>query len=147
MGIGPRDRSLRPVPATCPLVCGDLKGRHTRGDWSQGPVAGTGPCDQVPSCEQANFRQKSGRRDWILVPEIGPKNSNWFEFVGPVAGTGPRNILLGPSCEQVRGTGPCDQLKTNQSLISILSSHNSARSCFKMATPESEQIEQTVGNS
>ena len=79
-----------------------------------------------------------------MVPEIGPKNSNWFEFVGPVAGTGPRNILLGPSCEQVRGTGPCDQLKINQSLISILSSHNSARWCFKMATPESEQIEQTV---
>ena len=24
MGIGPRDRSLRPVPATSPLVCGDL---------------------------------------------------------------------------------------------------------------------------
>ena len=46
-----------------------------------------------------------------MVPEIGPMNSNWFEFMGPVAGTGPRNILLGPSCEQVRGTGPCDQLK------------------------------------
>ena len=72
----------------------------------------------------------------MLVPEIGPKNSNWFEFVGPVAGTGPRNILLGPSCEQGRGTGPCDQLKMNQSLISILSSHNSARSCLKMAMPE-----------
>ena len=41
----------------------DFKGRHTRGDWSQGPVAGTSPCDQVPSCEQANFRQKSRRRD------------------------------------------------------------------------------------
>ena len=24
MGIGPRDQSLRPVPATSPLVCGDL---------------------------------------------------------------------------------------------------------------------------
>ena len=81
-----------------------------------------------------------------MVPEIGPKNSNWFEFVGPVAGTGPRNILLGPSCEQGRGTGPCDQLKMNQSLISILSSHNSARSCLKMAMPEqsSEQIEQNT---
>ena len=27
-----------------------FKGHHTRGDWSQGPVAGTSPCDQVPSC-------------------------------------------------------------------------------------------------
>ena len=73
-------------------------------------------------------------------------NSNWFEFMGPVAGTGPCNILLGPSCEQVHGTGPCDQLKRNQLLISILSSHNSACSCFKMATPEqsSEQIEQNT---
>ena len=71
--------------------------------------------------------------------------------MGPVAGTGPRDILLDPSCKQVRGTGPCDQLKMNQSLISIFkSSHNSARSCFKMATLEQseqsgEQIEQTVG--
>ena len=88
----------------------------------------------------------------MLVPEIGPTNSSWFEFVGPVAGTGPHDILLGPSCEQVRGTGTCDQLKMNQSLISILNSHNSARSCFKMAMPEQsrEQIEhntseQTVG--
>ena len=83
-----------------------------------------------------------------MVPEIGPKNSNWFEFVGPVAGTGPRNILLAPSCEQGRGTGPCDQLKINQSLISILSSHNSARSCLKMAMPEqsSEQISQIEQN-
>ena len=34
----------------------------------------------------------------------------------------------------------------NQSLISILSSHNSARLCFKMAMPEqsSEQIEQNT---
>ena len=81
-----------------------------------------------------------------MVPEIGPTNSNWFEFVGPDTGTGPRNILLGPSCEQVRGTGPCDQLKMNQSLISILSSHNSACSCLKMAMPEqsSEQIEQNT---
>ena len=83
-----------------------------------------------------------------MVPEISPTNSNWFEFaiVGPVAGTGPRNILLGPSCEQVRGTGPCDQLKMNQSLISILNSHNSVRSCLKMAMPEqcSEQIEQNT---
>ena len=81
-----------------------------------------------------------------MVPKIGPTNSNWFEFVGPVAGTGPRNTLLGPLCEQVRGTGPCDQLKMNQSLISILSSHNSARSCLKMAMPEqsSEQIEQNA---
>ena len=81
-----------------------------------------------------------------MVPEIGPKNSNWFEFVGPVAETDPHNILLGPSCEQGRGTGPCDQLKMNQSLISILSSHNSARSCLKMAMPEqsSERIEQNT---
>ena len=105
----------------------------------RGPVAGTGPGDQVPSSEQANFVQTSGRRDLILVPEIGPTNSNWFDFVGPVAGTGPRNILRGPLCEQVRGTGPCDQLKMNQSLISLLSPHNSARSCFKMATPEQSQ--------
>ena len=81
-----------------------------------------------------------------MVPKIGPTNSNWFEFVGPVEGTGPHNTLLGPLCEQVRGTGPCDQLKMNQSLISILSSHNSARSCLKMAMPEqsSEQIEQNA---
>ena len=97
------------------------KGRHTRGDRSQGSIAGTGPGDQVPACKQANFHQKSGRRDWFLVPEIGPTNSNQFEFVGPVAGTGPRNHLLGHSCEQARGTGPCDQLKMNQSMISICS--------------------------
>ena len=44
-------------------------------------------------------------------------------------------MLLGPSnsCEQARGTGPCNQLKMNQSLISILSSHYSVPSCFKMA--------------
>ena len=42
-------------------------------------------------------------------------------------------ILLGPSCEQVDGTGPCNQLKMNQSLVSILISHNSVRSRFKMA--------------
>ena len=76
------------------------------------------------------------------VPRIQIGLNSW----GPVAGTSPRNILLGPSCEQGRGTGPCDQLKMNQSLISILSSHNSARSCLKMAMPEQsgEQIEQNT---
>ena len=68
--------------------------------------------------------------------------NSWDQSQGLV----PAIFLLGPSCEQGRGTGPCDQLKMNQSLISILSSHNSARSCLKMAMPEqsSEQIEQNT---
>ena len=61
--------------------------------------------------------------------------------MGPVAGTGPRNILLGPSCEQGRGT----VLKNKPIADQHFSSHNSG-SCLKMAMPEqsSEQIEQNT---
>ena len=50
---------------------------------------GTSPCDKsqglVASCELAIFATKSSRRN--LVPAASPTSSNWFEFVGLVAGT------------------------------------------------------------
>ena len=56
-----------------------------------GLVPATSPCNKsqglVPSFELAIFATKSSRRDQILVPATSPANSNWFEFVGPVAGT------------------------------------------------------------
>ena len=64
-----------------------------------GLVPATIPCNKsqglVALCELAIFAAKSSRRDQILVPATSPTNSNWFEFVGLVAGT------------QV---GPCDQI-------------------------------------
>ena len=51
----------------------------------------TSPCNKsqglVASCELAIFATKSSRRDQNLVPATSPENSNWFEFVGLVAGT------------------------------------------------------------
>ena len=41
----------------------------------------------VASCELAIFATKSSRRDQNLVPTTSHTNSNWFEFVGLVAGT------------------------------------------------------------
>ena len=56
---------------------------------------GTSPCNKsqglVASCELAIF----GRRDQNLVPATRPMNSNWFEFVGLVAGTS--RIVAGTS--------------------------------------------------
>ena len=52
---------------------------------------GTSPCNKsqglVASCELAIFATKSSRRDQNLVSATSPTNSNWFEFVGLVAGT------------------------------------------------------------
>ena len=52
---------------------------------------GTSPCNKseglVASCELAIFATKSSRRDQNLVPATSPMNSNWFEFVGLLAGT------------------------------------------------------------
>ena len=93
-GTSRRDRSQGLVPGT-------NSHRVNRPIFVKNPVAGT-----------EFWSPKS-------VPRIQTGLNSWE---GPVAGTGPRNILLGPSCEQVRGTGPCDQLKMNQSLISILRS-------------------------
>ena len=47
----------------------------------------------VASCELAIFAAKFSRRDQNLVPATSPMNSNWFEFLGLVAGTkvGPCN--------------------------------------------------------
>ena len=54
-----------------------------------GLVPATSPCNKsqglVASCELAIFATKS--RDHNLVPATSPTNSNWFEFVGLVAGT------------------------------------------------------------
>ena len=56
-----------------------------------GLVPATSPCNKlqglVASCELAIFATKSSRRDQNLVPVTSPTNSNWFEFVGLVAGT------------------------------------------------------------
>ena len=41
----------------------------------------------VALSELAIFATKSSRRDQNLVPATSPTNSNWFEFVGLVAGT------------------------------------------------------------
>ena len=52
---------------------------------------GTSPCNKsqglVASCELAIFATQFSRRDQNLVPATSPTNSNWFEFVGLVAGT------------------------------------------------------------
>ena len=62
-----------------------------------GLVPATIPCNKsqgpVASCELAIFATKSSRKDQNLVPSTSPTNSNWFEFVGLVAGTkvGPCN--------------------------------------------------------
>ena len=52
---------------------------------------GTSPCNKsqglVASCDLAIFATKSSRRDQDLVPATSPTNSNWFEFLGLVAGT------------------------------------------------------------
>ena len=56
-----------------------------------GLVPATIPCNKsqglVASYELAIFVAKSSRRDQNLVPATSPTNSNWFEFVGLVAGT------------------------------------------------------------
>ena len=56
-----------------------------------GLVPATIPCNKsqgpVASCELDSFATKSSHRDQILVPATSPTNSNWFEFVGLVAGT------------------------------------------------------------
>ena len=60
---------------------------------------GTSPCNKsqglLASCELATFSTKSSRRDQNLVPATRPMNSNWFEFVGLVAGTS--RIVAGTS--------------------------------------------------
>ena len=52
---------------------------------------GTSPCNKsqglVASCELAFLAAKSSRMNQNLVPATSPTNSNWFEFVGLVAGT------------------------------------------------------------
>ena len=68
-----------------------------RGSRGLGPVikclkvAGTSPCSKsqglVASCELALFAKISSRRDQNLVAATLATNSNWFEFVGLVAGT------------------------------------------------------------
>ena len=67
----------------CMLV---LRSAHT-----MGLVPATSPCNKsqglVASCELAIFATKSSRRDQNLVPATSPTNSNWFDFVGLVAGT------------------------------------------------------------
>ena len=56
-----------------------------------GLVPATSPCNKsqglVASCELAIFAANSSRWDQNLVPATSPTNSNWFEFVGLVAGT------------------------------------------------------------
>ena len=56
-----------------------------------GLVPATSPCNKsqglVALCELASFATKSSHRDQILVPATSSTNLNWFEFVGPVAGT------------------------------------------------------------
>ena len=55
-----------------------------------GLVPATSPCNKsqglVASCELIIFATKSSRRDQNLVPATSPTNSNWFDFVGLVAG-------------------------------------------------------------
>ena len=80
------------------------KDRHTRRKWSLRLVPATSPGDQVPSCELPIFTRKSTRKDL----------SNY----------------AGLCVWTVRGTSRCDQIKINQSQISITSSHNSLRSLF-----------------
>ena len=54
-------------------------------------VPATSPCNKsqrlVALCELTIFAPKSSRRDQNLVPATSPTNSNWFDFVGLVAGT------------------------------------------------------------
>ena len=51
---------------------------------------GTNPSNKsqglVASCDLAIFATKSSRRDQDLVPATSPTNSNWFDFLGLVAG-------------------------------------------------------------
>ena len=60
------------VPATCP--CNWSSEEFTRRDWSQGLVPRTVHTKRF----EAQVQQVAG---------TCPKNSNWFEFVGLVAGT------------------------------------------------------------
>ena len=92
------------------------KGRHTQG---------TGRRDRSQGLVPVTKSQRVNRPIFIKIPISGiefcsPKSVPRIQ-TGLIVGTGPRNYLLGPACEQVRGTGPCDQLKVNQSLISICS--------------------------
>ena len=56
-----------------------------------GLVTMSNPCNKsqglVALYKLAIFATKSSRRDQNLVPATSPTNSNWFEFVGLVAGT------------------------------------------------------------
>ena len=65
--------------------------RTLRSAHTMGLVPVTSPCNKsqglVTSCELAIFAAKSSRWDQNLVPATSPTNSNWFEFVGLVAGT------------------------------------------------------------
>ena len=68
-----------------------LRSAHTMGQQGMGQVPATSPCNKwqglVASCELAIFATKSSLRDQNLVPATCHTNSNWFEFVGLVAGT------------------------------------------------------------
>ena len=81
-----------------------------------GLVPATSPCNKsqglVASCELAIFATKSSRRDQNLVPATSPMNSNWFEFVGLVAGAD-LTWSLRLDFEEIMtsshdATGPCD---------------------------------------
>ena len=67
-------------------IIGTLRSAHT-----MGLVPATSPCNKsqglVASCELTIFATKSSRRDQNLVPATSLTNSNWFDFVGLVAGT------------------------------------------------------------
>ena len=60
----------------------------------------------VASSELAIFATKSSCRDQILVPATSPRNSNWFEFVGLVAGT--KVGFEAKMASSHNATGPCN---------------------------------------
>ena len=74
---------LEPLQVKC---VESLRSAHT-----MGLVPATSPCNKlqglVASCELTILAAKSSRRDQNLVPATSPTNSNWFDFVGLVAGT------------------------------------------------------------
>ena len=78
-----------------------IKGRNTRAGRSQGPVAGT---------KSLRVNGQFSSKIWSQGLKFGPRNWSHeiklFEFVGPVAGTGPLKTCLVPRVNRFVGLVP-----------------------------------------
>ena len=87
--VTPVLRELRWLPVTSFLKC-TLGVSLAFKCVKVGTHDGTNPSNKsqglVASCDLAIFATKSSRRDQDLVPATSPTNSNWFDFLGLVAG-------------------------------------------------------------